>query len=65
MAPSTVPPEYLRSLHQLAQAPAAATMVWGVQLPAATQQEITTLSRGRTGGTLVIRADGQVTLERE
>jgi hypothetical protein len=65
MAPSTVPPEYIRSLHRLTQAPAASATVWGVQLPAATQQNITTLTRGRTGGTLVIRADGQVALERE
>jgi hypothetical protein len=65
MAPATVPPDYVRSLQQLAVAPAGAATVWGVQLPAATRQDITALTRGRTGGTLVIRADGQVDLERE
>jgi TolA-binding protein len=65
MAPATVPPEYVRSLHRLAAAPAGSATVWGVQLPAATRQDITSLTRGRAGGTLVILADGQVALERE
>jgi hypothetical protein len=37
-------------------------IVWGVQLPVATREAIASLTRGRQGGELVIRADGQVEL---
>jgi hypothetical protein len=65
MALATVPPEYVRSLQRTTAAPAESATVWGVQLPAATRQDITALTRERTGGTLVIRADGQVGLQGE
>lgn len=65
MAPATVPPEYVRSLQRTTAARADSATVWGVQLPAATRQDITALTREHTGGTLVIRADGQVGLQGE
>jgi len=65
MAPATVPPDYVRSLVQSVEAPAGSQIVWGVQLPTVTKQDISSLTRGRPGGTLVIRADGQVILEPE
>ena len=63
MAPSTVPVAYVRTLETSVGQPPPAPLVWGVQLPAATKQGIASLTRGQTGGDLVIDADGRVTLE--
>ena len=65
MAPATVPAGYVQSLERAVRGPAKALVVWGVQLPAATRQEIASLTRGVQVGNLVIGADGQVTLEPE
>ena len=65
MEPATVPAGYVRSLGQRVDRAAAASVVWGVQLPPATRQGIAALTRGRPGGNLLIGADGQVTLEPE
>lgn len=62
MAPATVPVGYLQSLQQSVRGPVTSPVVWGVQLPAATRQDIASLTRGVQGGNLVIGADGQVTL---
>jgi hypothetical protein len=61
MSAATVPAHYSRSLEDAA--PGRATVVWGVQLPAAAKQTIASLMRQRQGGALLIRADGRVILE--
>lgn len=63
MSAATVPAHYLRSLETATDSPGQSTIVWGVQLPAATKAAITALTRGQQGGALVIRDDGQVLLE--
>jgi len=63
MAPSTVPPAYPANLEKSVGQGLLATLVWGVQLPAATRQGIASLTRDHRGGDLVIGADGRVTLE--
>lgn len=68
MSAATVPAHYLRSLQAQADGPVRSGVVWGVQLPAAAKAGISALlqeqqERGQQGGVLVIRADGQVTLE--
>ncbi len=65
MAPSTVPPEYVQTLEKSRGQLAQSSIVWGVQLPPATKQGIASLTTGLQGGSLVIGADGQVTLEPE
>ncbi len=65
MAASTVPVEYVQTLEKSVDRLAQPSVVWGVQLPPATQQGIASLTRGLRGGNLVIGADGQVTLEAE
>jgi hypothetical protein len=63
MAPATVPSGYMQNLNTSLGDPARLPLVWGVQLPEATRQEIASLTRERRGGNLVIEPDGQVTLE--
>ena len=68
MSAATVPAHYLRSLQARADGAGRSAVVWGVQLPAAAKAGISALlqeqqERGQPGGVLVIRADGQVTLE--
>jgi len=63
MSAATVPAHYLRSLENTANGPAQSSVVWGVQLPAATKEAIAALTRGQPGGALVIRSNGQVILE--
>ncbi|MEN8106598.1 MAG: hypothetical protein ABFS22_01170 [Pseudomonadota bacterium] len=63
MSALTVPAHYIHSLKNTADGPGQSTVVWGVQLPAATQAAIASLTRGQQGGALVIRSDGQVVLE--
>ena len=68
MAAATVPAYYIRSLDNMADGPGPAPVVWGVQLPPATQVAITTLveqqqAQGEPGGALVIQDNGQVLLE--
>lgn len=63
MSVTTVPKHYLYSLKNVADGPGPSGVVWGVQLPATTRTAITSLTRGQQGGALVIRGDGQVTLE--
>jgi ABC-type transporter Mla subunit MlaD len=63
MSAVTVPAHYLHSLETAADGPGQSGVVWGVQLPAATRTAIASLTRGQQGGALVIRGDGQVTLE--
>ena len=65
MAPPTVPFEYVQTLDNSTDRPAQSSVVWGVQLPPATKQGITSLTRGLQGGNLVIAADGQVRLAPE
>jgi len=65
MAPSTVPAEYVRTLEKSVNRLTQSSLVWGVQLPPATKQGIASLTRGLQGGSLLIGADGQVTLEAE
>jgi len=65
MAASTVPPEYVQTLEKSMGQLAQLSIVWGVQLPPATKQGIASLATGLQGGSLVIGADGQVTLEPE
>jgi len=65
MAPSTVPPDYVRTLEKSVGRLAQSSVVWGVQLPPATKQAIASLTTGLQGGSLVIGAGGQVTLEAE
>jgi hypothetical protein len=65
MAPSTVPAHYLRTLAASMERAQAQPVVWGVQLPPATTRGITALTRGLSGGDLVINADGRVRLEGE
>lgn len=62
MAASTVPGEYVKRLKMVVDPKAHASVVWGVQLPPATKQDIASLTRGRQGGDLVIAANGRVTL---
>jgi hypothetical protein len=67
MSATTVPTHYLRSLNNKAGG-GLSTVVWGVQLPAATSTAITSLlqgqqAQGQQGGALVIQGDGRVTLE--
>jgi predicted nucleic acid-binding Zn-ribbon protein len=63
MAASTVPADYVRSLKKSLGEAAPSSLVWGVQLPAATRQGISSLTRDHQGGDLVIGADGRLTLE--
>jgi hypothetical protein len=63
MSAVTVPAHYLHSLENTADGPAQSSVVWGVQLPAATKTAIAALTRGQQGGELVIRGNGQVILE--
>jgi uncharacterized protein YlxW (UPF0749 family) len=65
MAPATVPEKYVQALAAIPGGPGRVGVVWGVQLPATIRQDITSLSRGQRGGTLVILASGQVRLEGE
>jgi septal ring factor EnvC (AmiA/AmiB activator) len=65
MEAATVPPGYRAALAGSGSAIAEASPMWGVQLPTGTRQAIERLSRGTSGGTLVIGADGGVSLERE
>ncbi|MEA2094100.1 MAG: hypothetical protein U9P11_06015, partial [Pseudomonadota bacterium] len=65
MAPATVPEKYVQTLAAIPGGPGRVGVVWGVQLPATIRQDITSLSRGQRGGTLVILASGQVRLEGE
>jgi len=65
MEPSTVPPGYAGALAQAAGRAMPSPVVWGVQLPPATRQGIASLTRGLSGGNLLIGADGRVTLEPE
>jgi len=64
MSAATVPAHYSHSLEKAADSPGESTVVWGVQLPATTKAAITVLTRGQQGGSLVIRDDGQVMLEK-
>ena len=66
MSATTVPAYYIRSLDDVADG--LVQVVWGVQLPSATRQAISTLvakqqAQGEPGGTLVIQDNGQVLLE--
>jgi septal ring factor EnvC (AmiA/AmiB activator) len=63
MSAATVPAHYLRGLAAADEGPGASRVVWGVQLPADMRAAITARTRGREGGELVIRTDGQVHLE--
>jgi hypothetical protein len=63
MSAVTVPAHYIHSLEDTADGPAQSSVVWGVQLPAATRTAIAALTRGQQGGELVIRDNGQVILE--
>jgi hypothetical protein len=63
MSVATVPAHYLHSLEKASAGPGQAVIVWGVQLPAATKAAITSLTRGRQGGALLIQGDGRVLLE--
>ncbi len=63
MSAATVPAHYLHSLENAVPNPGQSAVVWGVQLPAATRAAITSLTRGRQGGALLIQGDGQVILE--
>jgi len=63
MSVTTVPTHYLYSLKNIADGPGPSNVVWGVQLPAATRASIASLTKRQQGGALVIRGDGQVTLE--
>ena len=65
MAASTVPSEYFQILEKSVGQLAQSSVVWGVQLPPATKQGIASLTRGLQGGTLMIGANGQVTLAPE
>jgi hypothetical protein len=62
MSSITVPEHYLQGLANAPDAPGVSGIVWGVQLPSTTRQAIASLTRGRQGGELVIRADGRVEL---
>lgn len=62
MSAATVPVHYLQGLARTPDGPAESAVVWGVQLPVTTREAIASLTRGRQGGELVIRGDGQVTL---
>ena len=63
MSTTTVPTHYLYRLKNVADGPGSSNIVWGVQLPATTRAAIASLTKGQQGGALVIRGDGQVTLE--
>ena len=63
MSAATVPQHYAHSLAGADDGPGQSRVVWGVQLPADMRATITARTRGRAGGVLVIRANGQVTLE--
>ena len=68
MSATTVPAHYIHNLENAARSPGRSTVVWGVQLPAATKEAIALLmqgqqAKGQQGGVLVIRSDGQVMLE--
>jgi hypothetical protein len=65
MSPSTVPVTYLRAVEAAVGRSARSSLIWGVQLAAATKQGIASLTRDLQGGNLVIAADGQVTLDPE
>jgi hypothetical protein len=62
MSAATVPGHYLHGLARTPDGPGKTAVVWGVQLPVTTREAIASLTRGRQGGELVIRGDGQVTL---
>lgn len=66
MAPSTVPRDYVRQLQVVAEPRPETAVVWGVQLPQVTRQDIASLTKGQQvddrGGDLVIAADGRVRL---
>lgn len=62
MSSITVPEHYLQGLVNAPDAPGRSEIVWGVQLPPTTRQAVASLTRGRQGGELVIRADGRVEL---
>ncbi|HAJ91783.1 MAG TPA: hypothetical protein DCO71_04050 [Gammaproteobacteria bacterium] len=64
MSALTVPAHYLHSLENAANRPGQASIVWGVQLPAATKAAIASLAKGQQAGALVIQSDGQVLLEK-
>ena len=63
MARGTVPAHYLRAWPAHASGTAAGAVTWGVQLPPGTTQRINSLTRDNQGGTLVIGAGGDVTIE--
>ncbi|MGD8615512.1 MAG: hypothetical protein PVI91_07620 [Gammaproteobacteria bacterium] len=65
MAASTVPVDYTRTLDTSTGGSAPSPVVWGVQLPGATTQQIAALTRSAAGGSLVIGTDGRVRLEPE
>ncbi len=65
MAASTVPDEFVKQLRIFVPAKTRGSVVWGVQLPSATTQEIAALTRGRKGGDLVIASSGRVSLTGE
>jgi hypothetical protein len=65
MASSTVPARYVRALNPSINPGERSQVTWGVQLPPETRREITSLTGNIQGGTLVIGADGRVTLEPE
>ena len=62
MSAVTVPEHYIQGLDNAPDGPATSDVVWGVQLPVATRQAIASLTQGRQGGELVIRADGRVVI---
>ena len=65
MAASTVPDEFVKQLRLFVPAKTRGSVVWGVQLPPATKQDIASLTRGRKGGDLVIASNGRVSLTAE
>lgn len=65
MAASTVPHTYVKQLQSFIAPKAHGSIVWGVQLPPATKQDIASLTRGRQGGDLVIASNGRVSLTGE
>ncbi len=65
MASSTVPARYVSALNSSISPGERSQVTWGVQLPPATKRQITSLTGNVQGGTLIIHADGGVTLEPE
>jgi hypothetical protein len=62
MSSITVPAHYIQGLVNAPDSPGVSGIVWGVQLPPTTREAIASLTRGRQGGELLIRADGRVEL---